>query len=254
MSQKLLASALNLIFPADIYCIACGNLIDKTRHYGLCDRCLSEIAWIAGKCCAKCGKALEADWADALCFDCGGLAHGFRQGHACAVYEGYVRETVRAMKYKDMPHIAHYIAKIMAMRLAMLAAQAGQSWTRPDLLIPVPMHIIKRERRGYDQAALIARALGKRICVPAYEGWLQRIRRTPVMSGLDRVARRSNLSGAFQLKSGFAEYVRDKAILLVDDVYTTGSTADACAEPLLDAGAASVDLVVFAAGGNMRTG
>lgn len=254
MKQKLIATVSNWIFPSDIYCIACGNLVDKTRPYGLCDRCLPEIAWNSGKCCAKCGKALESDWENALCFDCGRLGHRFRRGYACAVYEGHVREMVRSMKYKDMPYIARYIAKMMAMRLAMLATQSGGDWANPDLLIPVPMHIIKKQRRGYDQAMLIARALGKRMSTPVETGLLQRIRSTPVMSGLDRVARRSNLSGAFQLKSGFAERVRNQAILLVDDVYTTGSTADACTEPLMDAGAASVDLIVFAAGENMRAG
>jgi ComF family protein len=257
--------AAELIFPSNIYCIACGNAIDATRAYALCDRCMNEIEWNTGKVCAKCGRSIENDRTGdeapeaepsgeqgALCFDCEATSHVFRKGYACVTYSGNAKEIVRSLKYRDNPYIAEKLAKIMWERIREeIDEETGEVFT-PDLILPVPMHIIKRRKRGYDQAVLMARRLSARMEVPCDENCIIRSDATSVMSSLGRSERKFNVSGAFSLAEGAEARVAGKDLLLVDDVFTTGSTADACASTLLSAGAAGVDIFVFASGMNMR--
>ncbi|MDR1953361.1 MAG: ComF family protein [Clostridiales Family XIII bacterium] len=257
--------AAELIFPSNIYCIACGNVVDETRVYALCDKCMNELAWNTGKVCAKCGKSLENDRADGeatdtessgvrdeLCFDCQKASHAFRKGYACVTYAGNAKEIVRSLKYRDNPYIAEKLAKIMWERIREeIDEETGEVFTL-DLILPVPMHIMKRRKRGYDQAVLIARRLSERMEIPCDENCIIRDGETAVMSSLGRSERKLNVSDAFSMACGAAERVAGKNILLVDDVFTTGSTADACASVLYGAGAANVDIFVFAAGMNMQ--
>ena len=244
------------IYPPRIYCIACGNLIDKTRTYALCDTCIREIRWITGRSCIRCGKMLEDNWPELRCHDCQNLNHLFRRGTACAVYEGRARDMVRAMKYQDRAWIAPFLAEILFDRLeaerdAALALD-GEILPAPDLITCVPMHEKKERRRGYNQSRLMAAALAARLHLPFSGLAIRRVRQTQVMSGLGRDERQINLTGAFTVEIGGTDLLRGAQVLLVDDVYTTGSTADACAEAILSAGATSVDLCVFAAGANTR--
>jgi ComF family protein len=244
------------LYPPRIYCIACGNLIDKTRTYALCDTCVREIRWITKRACARCGKMLEDSWRDPLCHDCQTLNHHFRRGTACAVYEGRARDMVRAMKYQDRAWIAPFLAEILFDRLEAERAAAfaldGEILPTPDLITCVPMHEKKERRRGFNQSRLMAASLAIRLKTPFAANVIRRARQTRVMSGLGRDERQINLTGAFTAEAGGEEILRGAHVLLVDDVYTTGSTADACAEAILSEGAASVDLCVFAAGANTR--
>ncbi|MDR1028387.1 MAG: double zinc ribbon domain-containing protein, partial [Clostridiales Family XIII bacterium] len=226
-----------LLFPSGIYCVACGNVIDETSPYALCDRCLREIDWNTGKVCAKCGKSLEVGRAedrdaheegvpgagsDTLCFDCEAGDRVFRRGYACVTYAGPAREIVRALKYRDRAYIAERLAEIMRDRiLDEIDAETGEVFA-PDLILPVPMYIIKKRKRGYDQAILMARRLALWLRIPCEERCLVRREATAVMSGLSRDARRRNVRDAFALREGAADRVAGRRVLLVDDVFTTG--------------------------------
>jgi ComF family protein len=159
---------------------------------------------------------------------------------------------VRALKYKDRAYIAEKAAEMMRDRILVeIDEETGEVFS-PDVILPVPMHIKKRRKRGYDQAALIAKRLARCMNVPYDEYCIARKKQTSVMSSLSRDERKRNLVGAFGLAVGAAERVEGKDVLLVDDVFTTGATADACASILLEAGAANVDVFVFASGANAR--
>jgi ComF family protein len=250
------------VFPSNIYCIACGSVIDATAPYALCDGCVRAFAWNTGRVCAKCGKSLEgilrADEADGraagLCFDCEAAGRVFGKGYSCVTYEGNARETVRALKYRDQAHIADKLAEMMWDRIRSAADAETGEMCAPDLIIPVPMHIIKRRKRGYDQAALIAKRLAARMGLPYDERCIARSGQTSVMSSLRRDERKRNVHDMFALAGDAEKRVAGKDILLVDDVFTTGSTADACASVLLAAGAANVDVYTFASGANVRIG
>lgn len=115
-----------------------------------------------------------------------------------------------------------------------------------DLLMPVPLHRWRLWSRGFNQAALIARALSRLCDVPADSEALRRVKATPVLRGLGHRGRARAVSGAFALAPGAADTLKDKAIVLVDDVHTSGATANACARILLRGGARSVTVLCWA--------
>jgi ComF family protein len=256
--KGLALAALEFVYPSGIYCIACGNLIDSTRSYALCDRCIREIRWTTGITCAKCGKQLGDSRADfvsdaptaskPLCKDCKTYARSFRRAYACAAYEGFAASIVRDMKYRNKPWIAREIARIMCDRMLAEANRETGELPEWDLIAAAPMHIIKKRQRAYDQAELIAKYLAAELRTPTNSNILVRTRRTGVMSALSADERRANLVDAFRVKEGCGALLKEKSLLLIDDVFTTGSTVDACAETLLSAGAKSVDVLVFASG------
>jgi ComF family protein len=235
---------LDLIYPGDIYCIACGRPLPSGTEAALCERCASGIKWASGRLCGKCGKILAEGNRKNLCRDCAREEHLFRKGYTCALYDGQAAEVIRDMKYREKPSYADAVAAFMAARIE-AAGFALPDW---GVIIPVPMYKGKKEQRGYNQAVLIARSLAKRLKIPLMEDALERSRDTGVMSSLSLGERKQNLSGALCVRHSAAKNLRDKEVLLVDDVYTTGSTADACTETLLATGCAQVDLIVFASG------
>jgi len=244
----------DLLYPKDLYCQACGRPLarraDDNAGLPLCDACLAEMPWAVGRTCAKCGKPLADENLRELCRDCARTEHAYRRGYACVRYVGLAAELVRDMKYRDKAYFADGLAAMMARRYAALADPADGTLPDYDGIVAVPMGARKRARRGYDQAALVAASLARRIGVRHLRGALVRGSETAVMSSLGREGRLHNLSGAIRVGGKVA--LQGKTLLLVDDVYTTGATADACAEALYGAGAASVDVYVFATGADGR--
>jgi ComF family protein len=262
-----------LIYPSNIYCIACGALIDSTRPYSLCDDCIREIPWNTGRTCAKCGKALSPNTRGDLCHDCKYTNRRFDNGLSCATYAGPVKDMIRGMKYRDMSYAAYKIADAMYDRYiaeGLRTGLRGQSCEAdlspcpaidtatgelrlPDMIVSVPMNEIKKQKRGYDQAEVIGRALAAKLGVTYKTGLLVRHVETSVMSALSRAERGANTAGAFAIKRGLPQNCcNNKHIMLVDDVYTTGSTADACAAVLKKAGAKAVTICTFATGTDMH--
>ena len=242
---------LSLVFPEDLYCVSCGRPLPSQENDGvaLCDRCAGEIEWVRGRCCGVCGRPLSNENPGRLCRDCAGAPdHSFSKGWACVLYSGRAAGIVRDMKYREKDWYCDTLAAFMAKRL--LAETDPDTGELPcyDYIAAVPMAGKKRESRGYDQAALLARRLSRRIGVPYLKKAIMRVRETGVMSSLSRDERRQNLAFAFSVGYDKIETISAKRILLVDDVYTTGSSVDACAETLMAAGAGSVDVIVFAIG------
>ena len=248
-------SILDFIFPKDLYCISCGRPLPPHGEGGLalCERCTSEISWISGRSCKKCGRLLSDENPGELCHEC--LTNGehvFRKGFACAVYAGRAADIVREMKYRQKSWYADTIAALMAEKYFAGADPVTGETPEYDGLVFVPMNANKRAARGYDQANLIAAGLSRRMVIPCLKGALRRVRETDVMSGLSSGERRQNLAGAFAVSCDMIDMIAGKKLLLADDVYTTGSSVGACAEALLAAGAESVDVIVFAIGADVR--
>jgi ComF family protein len=232
-----------------------------------------EIEWLTDDAavCGVCGKALAPHRAGGVCADCRSGGRVFDRGLSCCTYTGRARDLVRTMKYGDAAWIADGVAKIMHERLvhaglapepapdpvaAAPAPAPGPVASPPapaDIIVPVPMTPAKRARRGYDQASLVAERLAHLTGMAFAGDILVRTRETAIMSTLGAAERRANLAGAFRL-SAYAQRLaidgdlRLGGVLLVDDVFTTGSTADACAAVLKEAGAGTVTLFTFASG------
>ncbi len=237
-----------LVFPSNIYCICCENMIDDTRPYSLCDACVRNLHWANEKTCNKCGKVLGENYRRTICNDCIETEHFFVQGFTCAEYGMYEKLIIRDYKYHSKPYFGDKLAEIMYDRLAVENLSI-------DLIIPIPMHKKKERKRGYNQAALLAKGISKRFDVPFDQKLIIRSRVTKPMNKMNPQERRENVKDAFTLTSekgkiGKDKTIEGKTILLVDDIFTTGSTLDECSKLLLDNGAWRIYTICFAAGGN----
>ena len=242
---------LDLIYPKDIYCIACARPLPTGAEVALCEKCSSKIPWVIGRLCEKCGKPLAENNIKNLCSDCSEDEHHFEKGYACTLYHGLPSFIIRDMKYRNNPSYCDTIATLMAFRLR--AEADGDTGELPtwDAIVPVPMYRLKKEIRGYNQSELIARSLAKILGIPFYVNAITRIRDTGIMSRLSLGDRRKNLEDSICVSPAFSGKLFDKKILLVDDVYTTGSTADACTEAMKAVGCKTVELITFAIGADV---
>lgn len=236
-------SVAELIYPSNIYCICCENLINDSRPYSLCDDCLKNLRWAVEETCASCGKLLQEGYGDDLCTDCTSHPHSFRKGFTCVAYGGKVKDMLLRFKHGERAYYGKKLAQVMADRIV-------PEGLAVDLILPVPMYRKKQQKRGYNQAEIMAVQLGKLLEVPCRPKSLIRSRDTAPMKGLGPEERRANMENAFTVPSKWGTMICGKRILLVDDIYTTGSTVDACSEVLLAAGAAQVFVLTFAAGAN----
>lgn len=239
--MKFIDGLLELFFPSRLYCILCGSVIDQSRPYGLCDRCAAKIHWTRTKTCGICGKILSEANPGTLCGDCRRRERRFARGYACTRYGLYERTLMTAFKYRDQPHAGRELGLALADRMALTDY-------RPDLVVPVPVHPSRLAKRGYNQAELMAKAYCKEAGLTLETGVLRRVLDTKAMKNLGADARRRNLEGAFELVRGREGRVTKRSVLLLDDILTTGSTADACAGILLEAGAREVRVLTFSAG------
>ena len=211
-------------------CAACRRPLDQPTRGAVCPPCWASIVPITPPCCRTCGDPLPT-WrvrslAEALCPRCRRREPLVSLARAIGPYEGSLRAIVHALKYDGRPTIARHLAA--RMREAGTEVLAGA-----DLVVAVPLHRSRERARGFNQAREIARHLG----LPVADA-LVRTRRTPSQADLPAARRHANVRGAFAWRQGVG--VKGKTIVLVDDVSTTGATLNACAGPLLDAGAMEV--------------
>ena len=228
---------LESLFPSSLYCISCGCMIDSSRDYALCDRCLQRFHWVGEKTCAKCGKI--------LCYDCRQYERNFDKGFTCVQYGLLERGVLMDYKYKGKSYIGQKLGDVLYDRMRLENVE-------PDLVVPVPMFIKNRNIRGYNQAQVMAGRLAERSGTAFAPELLERTRKTAPMKGLGALERYENLKNAFAVSSKNHYTIAGKRILLVDDIFTTGSTLDACSLVLKEAGAAEVYVLTFACGANIR--
>lgn len=233
-----LQAVLRAVYPPQ--CITCNALV--TTDFGLCADCWRETPFITGLVCDLCGTPLpgEDDGRPVHCDDCLTIARPWGKGRAAMLYRDNGRKIVLALKHGDRTDLARPAA-------GWLARVAGGMAADPATLIaPVPLHWFRLLRRRYNQSALLsgalARALGRDHCPDL----LQRRRSTGTQDGRGRDDRFANLQGAIRVHPARLQRMRDRPVLLVDDVMTSGATLAACAEACLAAGAAQVSVAVLA--------
>lgn len=232
--RKFGAAALDLLLPPQ--CLACRAIVAEPG--ALCGPCFAKLRFITAPCCAACGLPFEFDpGADALCGDCIRRRPAYGRARAVFRYDDASRGLVLAFKHGDRIDAAPAYAR-------WLARAGGELIAEADAIAPVPLHWSRLFRRRYNQSALLANALARITGRAVTPDLLRRRRRTPPQGGMGRAERVRNVRGAFALGPGRA--VAGKRILLIDDVLTTGATAEACAAVLTKAGAKAVDVLTLA--------
>lgn len=220
--QNILAdfgsAVLDLLYPPSLYCICCGNLIDETRTYHLCDHCMEHFRW---------------DYADIKVSD------GLKMLR-CTRYGIYERTLIFDLKYNGKKYLARDIGQIMADRAELAELDF-------DVIVPVPMYEAKERARGFNHAALIGKYLGRITGKPCIAHALLRTAETAPMRGLGPEERKQNVKGKFAINKKYVKILEGRRILLIDDFYTTGSTAKECCRELMAASPEDVYFLAFAA-------
>lgn len=205
------------------HCVFCGT---STSH-DICPDCDSELPRIEYSC-RQCGIPLEHD---SLCGDCLIAPPAFLRCIAPLCYEPPISHLIGAFKYQGNFNYGRILSQLLIKRLQ-------QDNIEIDTMIPVPLHWRRRWQRGFNQAEIIADEISRTLQLPLKTRWLRRTRASASQQSLDADARHKNLRDAFACSAA----VRDQRIAVIDDVVTTGATANAIARALLNAGAATVEI------------
>lgn len=230
-----LAPLVDLVFPPR--CPLCGDAI--AQQDGLCTACWGNLAIPTGDQCARCQHPLSGPAEPGSeCAACLASPPKHRGIAAGTLYNEPSRKLVLAFKHGGRITLASLMAGLVAARLPALDGE----W----VIVPVPLHRWRLWRRGYNQAAVLARALGRRTGRTVLVDALLRTRATPTLGGLGKRDRRKALAGAITAHPGRVAAIKGKAIILVDDVLTSGATTDACITALKKAGAQQVLIACFA--------
>jgi ComF family protein len=226
-------------FPSD--CRICSDPLTNISRLPVCDSCLAQIRPDDGVLCTICGEKIQSSIAQAqsvvLCGLCQKKAPPFAKSAAYASYSGNLRELIHLLKYEQVRPAANVLGEFLADAITQLQANFADE---KILVVPVPLYKGKRRQRGFNQAELVARAAleFKNSDRFVLKSGLQRLRPTESQIGLTRHQRRENIRGAFAVTN--PEEIKGREVLVVDDVFTTGTTASECAKVLLRAGASKV--------------
>jgi ComF family protein len=230
--RSLLRGTLDLIFPP--------QSLDggAAMAGGLSAQAWSRIQFLDGPVCDGCGVPFEYD-IGSRCAACLAKPRAFDAARAACLYDETSREPILKLKHADRTDLAPLFARWLSRAARELLAEA-------DAIAPVPLHPSRLLSRRFNQAAEIARPLSRLSGVPYLPDALVRCRDTATQGGKSGPGRKRNVAGAFEVPPARARQVAGKRILLVDDVLTTGATAEGCARALKSAGAVRVDVAVVA--------
>jgi ComF family protein len=213
-------------------CGGCGTIVVDVHSF--CPDCWKQIEFLGDGGCSCCGLPLRAT-EQTTCARCLAQPPRIARTRAAVAYDDLSRGLAIRLKYGRKVAIA----RTMAHYMAPLVKLAGDT-----ILVPVPLHRTRLWTRGFNQSALVACELSRRLKISTEPLLLRRIRRTPPLKGMTALQRRKTVAGAFRVSDRSA--IAGKTVILVDDVLTSGSTAEACARALKRAGAARVELVSWA--------
>lgn len=231
----LLAEAMDFFYP--LRCPICDGLPGPGKL--ICDGCRAQAVPLREPVCKRCGKQLRDERAE-YCADCIKKPHRYRQGKAVFLYKGGIRQSLYRFKYAGEQEYAVFYARE--------AAELYGRWVydnKIEAVVPIPMYRGKQRRRGYNQAEVFAKALGRELQLPVETDMVRRTRDTTPQKNLNERERKDNLKNAFQFTDNIVKY---KQILLIDDIYTTGTTIDAVAEALILGGVKDIYYICISIG------
>lgn len=224
----------NLMFPENYSCLCCGmDVFDNP--YVICDDCKKDLPFLTGNICVRCGEPFGAD--GMVCKRCKKKTHAYDRAIAPFEYSDKIRSLIIGLKYEKKKYQAKALARFMADEFV-------KSKLYANVIIPVPLCEKRLKSRGYNQSKLIADELSRHTSIKVMDNVLIRVKETPKQAELNYAERQTNMRDAFKVKN--KKLVKDKFVLLVDDVYTTGATVGECARMLKLAGAKAVYVLTAA--------
>jgi competence protein ComFC len=239
-ARRWAGHALDLLYPRNCQC--CGRPLTAAERGVVCADCLAGVKWIEPPFCERCALPFAGTVSGAFaCGHCQGLVLHFRRAVAACRAQGIVRDCIHRFKYDRQMYFGSHLAEWLV-----TAGRRWVDWREVDVLVPVPLHPRKQRERQFNQAEWLAAAAGKAFGKPVLRRNLRRVKDTRTQTALDARARRANLREAFRVRN--AEDVAGKRVALVDDVFTTGATLDACAKVLRGTGARDIIVLTVARG------
>ena len=236
--EEILTGIADLIFPPR--CITCEELLGQHGPLPFCATCLAGIHFIGSPLCPRCGTPFPvAEGEDHLCGGCLITERPYAVARSVGRYEETLLTAIHRFKYRGKSGIGDLLSEIMA-------DFAEKTWDMKvfSRILPVPLHRRRLRERGFNQAVILARGLSRRFNIPLDFTSLRRNLFTPPQVGLDRKQRLANVQGAFIVTH--PERIAGRRLLLVDDVFTTGSTLNECARVLIQAKAEAVAVLTVA--------
>ena len=224
--RSIIAACIGLLYPKR--CVACEKVLLKIeKDLGICRECSKKIRLVGQDACMKCGSPIS-NLIDEYCNNCIKTTHHFKQSKAVFRYEGPMKESMYRFKYNNRRCYGKAYAK--------QAVNVYGKWIRQkgiQVIVPVPMYRPKEKLRGYNQATVFANELGRLTDIPVVKDLILRNKETEAMKGLGRLKRKKNLLNAFTLAENELQF---RKVLVVDDIYTTGTTMDSVAKVLKNGG------------------
>ncbi len=237
--KSIFNSVLSVMYPENLKCVGCSKELDSNiNDFCLCEKCYSKVKHITGKVCLKCGEPLNSE--AKYCLRCKAKTFNFVRAYSYCSYKGIVKKLIKDLKFNNKA----YLSKMFAHMLYVTYLLEIMPAYKIDIVTYVPIHTSRLKERKYNQCELIAYEFCKKSKLKLYKNVLIKIKQTKHQVGLSNSERKTNLKNAFKVTDKSA--VRDKTVLLIDDIFTTGSTCDECAQMLMRAGAYRVVVLTVA--------
>lgn len=237
MGSKVWKRIIQLLFP--LRCPVCDNIV-RPRGEKVCTECMGRLKLLTPPWCMQCGKKLAEE--GEFCGDCKNKRHEFVRGRALYEY-GSAAPSIYRFKYGGRQEYADYFGEEIVRYLGDFIREI-----QPDALIPIPLHKKRLAKRGYNQAELLARAVGRYSGVPVNEKMLVRVKNTAPLKLQNPSERQNNLKKAFNIAEND---VKLNTTVIIDDIYTTGSTIDEAARILKNAGVQKIYFITLACGAGL---
>ena len=232
--RRCLSTLLDLLYPPR--CPICDDLLPPGRL--ICPECLPKLSYVKKPRCLICGKGIS-DATQEYCRDCRKKPHMYEQGRALFEYPSVAMSMYR-FKYGGRKEYARFYGK----QIAYYLKEDIRKW-HAQALVPVPIHPQRKYKRGYNQAEALAEEIGFYLQIPVEKGLLKRVKNTQPQKLLDDRQRQNNLKNAFKIGQNDVKW---KSIIMIDDIYTTGSTIDHCARVLKQHGVEKIYYIAIAIG------
>ena len=233
---NILEKVIGYIYPKR--CPICHDIV-ADREVKIHKACLEKLPIIKEPRCKKCGKQIDSIDVE-YCFDCTKKKHYFDEGYGALLYDEKMQKSMTYFKFYGRREYGAFYGEL----LMHLCEKIIKRW-QPDVLIPIPIHRRRRNSRGYNQAEIIGRVLSKGFSIPIRSDLIRRVKNTKAQKELNIDERKKNLSGAFLAETDIAKYHK---VLIVDDIYTTGSTIDEIAKEMKRKGVEKVFFVTVCQG------